>query len=198
MSSIESWILSRHGAVDGRRRRLVLLRAGVRDDAPRGYGAVAQRPKEALVPDASLLRRVFDLGEGTRYALIGLVDRLVQDRSVFLSSAGTSCPKYRATRPAVQPLLGWASGSDATLRWADSISVLSPGLFCRALQCHDSMGSAKPPRCPNTTRRPEAPSRVLLFGKKNPLLSDPARGDPLHPRTQLSPIAPAVSGAYLT
>ena len=69
-------------AVDRRSRRLVLLRAGVRDDAAGGNRALAQGPQELLVP---LLAHVLALHvrERARDALVRLVHRAVDRRAVF-------------------------------------------------------------------------------------------------------------------
>ncbi len=65
-----------HGAVDGGRRRLVLLRAGVGRDAARRDRAAAQRPQEALVP--VLAERLgLDVGQRAGDTLVGVVHRLV-------------------------------------------------------------------------------------------------------------------------
>ncbi len=71
-----------HGAVDRGRGRLVLLRARVRGDAAGRDCSAAQGPEELLVP---VLAGVFLLhvGERLRDALVGVVHRLVDGRSVL-------------------------------------------------------------------------------------------------------------------
>lgn len=55
---------------------------GVGDDPARGNGPVTQGPKELLVPLVPLVG-LFDLGQGPRHALIGVIDRLVDDSTIL-------------------------------------------------------------------------------------------------------------------
>ena len=71
-----------HRAVDRRRRRLVLLRAGVRHDAPGRDRALAQRPQKLFVPVLAHLL-AFDVGERAGYALVRLVHRAVDRLTVL-------------------------------------------------------------------------------------------------------------------
>ncbi len=70
------------GAIDRRGRGLVLQGAGVRGDAAGRNRTVAQCPQERLVPlFAAMLG--FHIGERTRDALIGIVHRLVDGRTIL-------------------------------------------------------------------------------------------------------------------
>ena len=71
-----------HGAVDRRRRGLVLLRAGVRGDAAGRDRAAAQRPQELLVPGLADGRRL-DVGQRPGDTLVGVVHRAVDRRAVL-------------------------------------------------------------------------------------------------------------------
>src|SRR5256886_142252 len=73
---------ARDRAVDGRGRGLVLERPGVGDDATGGNGPAPQRPQETLVPVLAHVL-VLDVGERTRDALVGVVHRPVDGRTVL-------------------------------------------------------------------------------------------------------------------
>ena len=74
---------ARHGAVDRRCLRLVLLRAGVGRDAAGRNRTAAQRPEESLVPVLLFFRRRLGVGERLGDALVGVIDRRV-DRIALL------------------------------------------------------------------------------------------------------------------
>ena len=57
--------------------------AGVGGDAAGGDGAAAQGPKELLVPVLTLVVGFLHLGQGAGHPLVGVVDGLVQLRSVL-------------------------------------------------------------------------------------------------------------------
>src|SRR6266481_1021861 len=70
------------GAVDGRCGGLVFKRAGIRRDAARRNGAMTQGPEKRFIP---LFAKVFrlDIGKRARNALIGIVHRFVDGRSIL-------------------------------------------------------------------------------------------------------------------
>jgi hypothetical protein len=67
---------ARHRAVDRRRRRLVLPRAGVRGDTAGRDRATAQRPQELFVPGLADLGGL-DVGQSPGNTLVGVVHRAV-------------------------------------------------------------------------------------------------------------------------
>src|SRR5579863_1655644 len=77
---------SRDGAVDGRGRRLVLERARVRGHPPRRDRAAPQCPEKFLVPVLARLLLLY-IRERARDALVGVVHRLVDGRTVFRREA---------------------------------------------------------------------------------------------------------------
>src|SRR5256884_975739 len=77
---------ARDRAVDGRGGGLVLERPGVGDDAAGGNGPAPQRPQEALVPVLAHVL-LLDVGERARDALVGIVHRPVDGRTVLRREA---------------------------------------------------------------------------------------------------------------
>src|SRR5215469_150071 len=77
---------ARHRAVDRGGRGLVLERASVGCHPSRGYGAATQRPQEPLVPVLAYILAL-DVGESARHALVGIVHRLVDGRTVLRAEA---------------------------------------------------------------------------------------------------------------
>ena len=73
---------SRHRAVDGRGRGLMLLRAGVRSHATRGNRTAPQRPEKPLVP-VFADRIVLDIRKRARDALVGVVHGAIEWSSVL-------------------------------------------------------------------------------------------------------------------
>src|SRR5690606_11205651 len=76
----------RHGAIDGRSGGLVVLGAGVGNDAPGGNRAVAQGPQELLVPVLALLGRL-NFRQGARDALPGVIHVLVDGGAILVRQA---------------------------------------------------------------------------------------------------------------
>ena len=62
---------------------------------PAGMAPRRSSPRNARPPVRLLLRRGLDPGQGARDALVGVVDRRIDDFAASASSGGTSCPRCR-------------------------------------------------------------------------------------------------------
>ncbi len=113
------------GAVDGRGGRLVVLRAGVGNDAPGRDGAIAQRPEEALVPVLALLGR-FDVGQGTGDSLPGVIDGLVDGRAVLAAQAVFLRPDVLGSRLQGDAGSALAVCRDGPVRLRHALRILVP------------------------------------------------------------------------
>ncbi len=116
---------TRDGAVDGRGRRLVILRAGVGDDPSGRDGAVAQRPEETLVPVLALLGRL-DVSQGAGDALPGGVDAVIDRRAVLAGQTVFLCPDIFGSRLQGDAGSALAVCRDGPVRLRHALRILVP------------------------------------------------------------------------